>query len=167
MIDHAIAVFKTLFEKNPLLFVEKLVAVHCRKADFCFTHNNYDGFHFHLKKAEEISQQVLKSSQNGYEFLMADIHLRMAAFFIFRENFPMASEQADMALHYFEKCDFNDADTIIKHASLTLLKCRLTSNLDQKKELLLNVKSKLLPFLSNNSSALSIYTDVEEELQKL
>lgn len=167
MIEHAIAVFTILFEKNPLQFVERLVAVHCRKADFCFALENYDDFHFYLKKAEDFSQQILKSNQNGFEFLMADIHLRRAAYFIFRENFAMASEQADMALYYFEKSDFNDADTILKHASLTLLRCRLNKNKEQKRDLLLDVKNKLLPILSNNSSALSIYNDVEEELKKI
>lgn len=167
MIEDAIAVFTALFEKNSLQFVERLVAVHCRKADFCFTLKNYDDFHLYLKKAEDFTQQIMKYNQNGFEFLMADIHLRRAAFFIFRENFAMASEQADMALHYFEKSDFNDADTILKHASLTLLKYRLNSNKEQKKELLINAKQKILPILSNNASAQSTYNDIEQELKKI
>jgi len=167
MIDQTISVFTILFKKNPLQFVEKLAASHCRKADFFFTLKKYDDFHFQLNKAENISHQIVKSNQSGFEFLLADVHLRRACFFIFRENLPMASEEADKALSYFEKSEFNDADTILKYASLALLKCRLNENQHQKKELLLKINMKILPFISNNPPALLIYNEVKEELKKM
>lgn len=167
IIDQTICIFTTLFEKNPLQFVEKLVAAHCRKADFSFASKNFDDFQYLLTRAENIAQQFVDLNQKGFEFLLTEIHMRRAGFSIYEENFKIALQEVDKALFYCENSEFNDVDTNSKYASLTLLKCRLSDNLDEKKKLLLNIKNRMLPFVNNSTSSLYLYNEIEEELNKL
>lgn len=167
IIDQTISIFTALYQKNPLQYVEKLVASHCKKAEFSFEMKNFEEFQNHLSIAEHISQQFVELNQNGFKFLLSEIHIRRAAFLIMSGDFIMASEQVDRALVHFENSEFNDIDTVSKYASLSLLKCRLTSNNNQKKSLLVKIKNKMAPFLRNNSTSLFIYNEIEEELKKL
>lgn len=167
IVDHTISIFTALYEKNPLQFVEKLIASHCKKAEFSFALNNFEESQYHLTIAENISQQFVDLHQNGFEFLLSEIYIRRTTFYMMSGDFKMASEQVDKALLNFENSEFNDSDTVSKYASLSLLKCRLIDNRDEKKKLLIRVKEKMLPFLNNKSISLYIYNEIEEELKKL
>lgn len=167
VINDAIGIFTMLFEKNPFQFADKLVASHCRKADFSFSLKNFVDFHYQLNKAEFIAKQIVESNPKGFEFLLSDVYLRRTGFLIFRESYALASEEADKVLFYFEKSDFNDADFILKYASLVLLRCRLSDNKDQKTKLLTKTKIKMSPLLNNNPSVLLIYKEIEKELENL
>ncbi|BFM45258.1 hypothetical protein CFS9_38990 [Flavobacterium sp. CFS9] len=167
IVDQTISIFTALYEKNPLQFVEKLVASHCKKAEFSFALNHIEEFHHHLAVSEIISQQFVELHQKGFEFLLSEIYIRRASFYIISGDSKMASEQVDKALLYFENSQFNDSDTISKYASLSLLKCRLTDNRDQKKNLLVRVKQKMKPFINNNSTSLYIYNEIQQELKKI
>lgn len=167
MINKTVGIFTTLYEKNPLQYAEKLIASHCRKADISFALQNFEEFHAQLGTAENILQQFIALNKKGFEFLLTEIHMRRAAFFIYSKNLKMAAVEANKALFYFETIDFNDADTISKYAHLALLKCNLDDNLDEKKQILIKTQNRLRPFVGNINSFTQIYRDIEKALAKL
>jgi len=167
MINKTVGIFTILYEKNPLQYAEKLIASHCRKADINFALQNFEEFHAQLGTAENILQQFIALNKKGFEFLLTEIHMRRAAFFIYSKNLKMAAVEANKALFYFETIDFNDADTISKYAHLALLKCNLDDNSDEKKQILIKTQDRLRPFVGNINSFTQIYKDIEKALAKL
>jgi len=167
IINLTVSIFSKLFEKNPLQFIEKLIASTCRKADISFTLQKFEEFHVQLDHAENILKQFIAIDQTGFEFLLTEIHMRRTAFFIYSKNLKLANVEADKALSYFEKIEFNDVDTVSKYAHLAMLKCNLVNNSEQKKKLLLETKKRLQPFSSTMTSLTKIYIDITDELAKL
>lgn len=167
MINHTVSIFTKLYEKNPLQFVEKLIASHCRKADISFTLQKYEQFHDQLDQAENILKQFIALDQKGFEFLLTEIHMRRAAFYIYSKKIHLAAAEADKALSYFETIEFSDVDTASKYAHLAMLKCSLDNNSDHKKKLLLKTKNMLHPFAGTMTSLNHIYREIEDELAKL
>lgn len=167
IINHTVSIFTKLYEKNPLQFVEKLIAAHCRKSDISFTLQKIEEFHGQLDLAENILKQFIVLDKRGFEFLLTEIHMRRAAFFIYSKNPQLATAEADKALSYFETIEFTDIDTVSKYAHLAMLKCSLDDNSEHKKKLLLKTKNRLHPFAGTMTSLTHIYREIEDELAKL
>lgn len=124
-------------------------------------------FNVQLDRAEKILKQFIALDQRGFEFLLTEIHMRRAAFFIYSKNLKLAGAEADKAFSFFDKIEFNDVDTVSKYAHLAMLKCSLNDNSEQKEKLLLETKNRLQPFAGTMTSLTQIYLEIADELAKL
>lgn len=167
LIDEAISIITSLYDKQPLKYAEMFIGAICKKADYELLLSNNSKFLLEIEKAENLINQYITLNYKGFQYLLAEIGSRKMMYFFSERNIKNAIEQLDNTILIYELSNLNNIEFIQKYVLLLIVKCNYLSDKEMKQGLLNKAKLMLQPFLNNFNSVILLDKQIDEMVKNI
>ncbi|MFH7018625.1 hypothetical protein [Flavobacterium sp. FlaQc-47] len=167
MIDQTLEIFLTLYNKEPLRYVEKLFFCYGLKAQHFLKLEKFDLCSEQIDMAETFTAQFVNLNKNGFQFLDAEISNLRIALYIASKKYPLALAEIDKLLFYYESSKLEDESSISTFTSLSAIKSNFIIDSDSRKAFLIKINNKIEPMLKIIPSLVDTYKKIQKQIEKL